>query len=147
MGGQVSPEHQPRNTMVTDSFKIIESSYGKGGVKILHVSKQGSVHTIRELEVETLLTLNNHKDYGGYAGEARVRSDWALKLPEGLTGKDAAKIGTAGYTAMLCVQAMEHSGVTPASGPVLVTGATGGVGGVATLLLSQLGYHVVALSG
>jgi len=85
--------------------------------------------------------------YGGYAGEARVRSDWALKLPEGLTGKDAAKIGTAGYTAMLCVQAMEHSGVTPASGPVLVTGATGGVGGVATLLLSQLGYHVVALSG
>jgi len=61
--GQSSAEHQPRNIMVTDSFKIIESSYGKGGVKILHVSKQGSVHTIRELEVETLLTLNNHKDY------------------------------------------------------------------------------------
>jgi len=85
--------------------------------------------------------------YGGYAGEARVRSDWALKLPEGMASKDAAKIGTAGYTAMLCVAAMEHSGVSPASGPVLVTGATGGVGGVATLLLSQLGYHVVALSG
>ena len=85
--------------------------------------------------------------YGGYAGEARVRSDWAIKLPEGMSSKQAAKIGTAGYTAMLCAQAMEHSGVTPASGPVLVTGATGGVGGVAILLLSQLGYHVVALSG
>jgi len=85
--------------------------------------------------------------YGGYAGEARVRSDWALKLPEGMAGKDAAKIGTAGYTAMLCAQAMEHSGVTPAAGPVLVTGATGGVGGVAILLLAQLGYHVVAVSG
>jgi len=84
--------------------------------------------------------------YGGYAGEARVRSDWAIKLPAGMTSKDAAKIGTAGYTAMLCTQAMEHSGVTPASGPILVTGATGGVGGVATLLLSQLGYQVVALS-
>jgi len=85
--------------------------------------------------------------YGGYAGEARLRSDWAIKLPQGMTGKDAAKIGTAGYTAMLCAQAMEHSGVTPASGPVLVTGATGGVGSVSILLLSQLGYHVVAVSG
>ena len=85
--------------------------------------------------------------YGGYAGEARLRFDWALKLPLGMTGKDAAKIGTAGYTAMLCAQAMEHSGVTPASGPVLVTGATGGVGSVSILLLSQLGYHVVAVTG
>jgi len=85
--------------------------------------------------------------YGGYAGEARIRSDWAIRLPEGMSGKDAAKIGTAGYTAMLCAQAIEHSGVTPASGPVLVTGATGGVGSVSILLLSQLGYHVVAVSG
>jgi len=85
--------------------------------------------------------------FGGYAGEARVRSDWAIKLPEGMSGKEAAKIGTAGYTAMLCAQAMEHSGVSPASGPVLVTGATGGVGSVAILLLSQLGYQVVAVSG
>ena len=85
--------------------------------------------------------------YGGYAGEARVRSDWAIQLPQGMAGKDAAKIGTAGYTAMLCAQAMEHSGVSPASGPVLVTGATGGVGGVAILLLAQLGYEVVAVSG
>jgi len=85
--------------------------------------------------------------FGGYAGEARVRSDWAIKLPEGMAAKSAAKIGTAGYTAMLCVQAMEHSGVRPGHGPVLVTGATGGVGGVAILLLSQLGYQVVAVSG
>jgi len=85
--------------------------------------------------------------YGGYAGEARVRSDWAIKLPEGMAAKSAAKIGTAGYTAMLCVQAMEHCGVRPGHGPVLVTGATGGVGGVTILLLSQLGYQVVAVSG
>lgn len=83
--------------------------------------------------------------YGGYAGEARIRSDWAIKLPAGMRGKDAAKIGTAGYTAMLCVQAMEHSG--DVSGPVLVTGATGGVGSISILLLAQLGYYVVAVSG
>jgi len=85
--------------------------------------------------------------FGGYAQKASIRSDWALKLPSGMESKDAAKIGTAGYTAMLCVQAMEHSGVTPSSGPIIVTGATGGVGSVAIILLSQLGYNVVAVSG
>jgi len=85
--------------------------------------------------------------WGGYAGEARLKSDWAIKLPEGMTAKDAAKIGTAGYTAMLCIQAMEKTGLVPSAGPVVVTGATGGVGGVAILILAQLGYQVVAVSG
>jgi len=85
--------------------------------------------------------------FGGYAGEASLQSGWAIKLPQGMTSIDAAKIGTAGYTAMLCTQAMEHSGVRPESGPILVTGATGGVGSVAIVLLAQLGYEVVAVSG
>jgi len=85
--------------------------------------------------------------YGGYAGEARLRSDWAIPLPSSLSAQCAVKIGTAGYTAMLCVQALEENGVKPADGKILVTGATGGVGSVAILLLSQLGYQVTAVSG
>jgi len=85
--------------------------------------------------------------YGGYAGEARLRSEWAIPLPESLSAQCAVKIGTAGYTAMLCVQALEQNGVKPEDGNILVTGATGGVGSVAILLLAQLGYQVTAVSG
>jgi acrylyl-CoA reductase (NADPH) len=85
--------------------------------------------------------------FGGYAGEARLRSDWAIPLPSSLTPQCAAKIGTAGYTAMLCVQGLENQGLSPGDGPILVTGATGGVGSVSVLLLSQLGYEVIAVSG
>lgn len=85
--------------------------------------------------------------YGGYAGEARLRSEWAIPLPSSLTPESAAKIGTAGYTAMLCVQGLENQGLSPGDGPILVTGATGGVGSVSVLLLSQLGYEVIAVSG
>ncbi|XP_023331817.1 uncharacterized protein LOC111703951 [Eurytemora carolleeae] len=85
--------------------------------------------------------------YGGYAGEARLRSEWAIPLPSVLTAESAAKIGTAGYTAMLCVQGLENQGLSPGDGPILVTGATGGVGSVSVLLLSQLGYEVIAVSG
>eukprot|EP00088_Acartia_fossae_P055666 TRINITY_DN6463_c0_g1_i1.p1 TRINITY_DN6463_c0_g1~~TRINITY_DN6463_c0_g1_i1.p1 ORF type:complete len:356 (+),score=98.17 TRINITY_DN6463_c0_g1_i1:27-1070(+) len=85
--------------------------------------------------------------WGGYAGEARIKSSWAIPLPPSLSPQCAAKIGTAGYTAMLCVQAIEANGVKPSDGTVLVTGATGGVGSVSILLLSQLGYKVAALSG
>jgi len=85
--------------------------------------------------------------YGGYAGEARISSGWAIPLPGVLSEEQGAKIGTAGYTAMLCVQALELNGVVPDQSPVLVTGATGGVGSVAIVLLSQLGYKVVAVSG
>jgi len=85
--------------------------------------------------------------FGGYAGEARLQSHWAIPLPSELSPRQAAQIGTAGYTAMLCVQALERAGVTPDSGKVLVSGTPGGVGSVATALLAQLGYHVVAVTG
>ncbi len=84
---------------------------------------------------------------GAYAGYARLKSDWLIPLPKGLTGHQAMAIGTAGYTAMLCVLALEKNGVTPASGPVLVTGAAGGVGSVAVAVLAKLGYTVIASTG
>ena len=84
---------------------------------------------------------------GGYAEAARVRSEWLVPLPDGMTAAESMAIGTAGYTAMLCVMALERHAVTPASGPILVTGAAGGVGSIACALLGKLGYHVVASTG
>jgi acrylyl-CoA reductase (NADPH) len=83
---------------------------------------------------------------GMYAEKARVKGDWLVALPAGLTGRDTMAIGTAGYTAMLCVMALERAGVAPGS-PVVVTGAAGGVGSVAVALLSKLGYVVTASTG
>ncbi|MGB3415123.1 MAG: MDR family oxidoreductase [Mesorhizobium sp.] len=85
--------------------------------------------------------------YGAFAGRARINGDWLVPLPEGMSAHDAMAIGTAGYTAMLCVMALERHGITPDRGPVVVTGAAGGVGSVAVALLSGLGYHVVASTG
>ncbi|MGL6111008.1 MAG: MDR family oxidoreductase [Rubrivivax sp.] len=84
---------------------------------------------------------------GGLAQRARVRGDWLVALPAGLTTRQAMAIGTAGYTAMLCVMALQGHGLKPESGDVLVTGANGGVGSVAIALLSTLGYRVVASTG
>ncbi len=84
---------------------------------------------------------------GAYAEKARVKGEWLVKLPDGISTRDAMAIGTAGYTAMLSVMALEDHGLTPASGPVVVTGAAGGVGSVATAILSKLGYHVIASTG
>jgi acrylyl-CoA reductase (NADPH) len=84
--------------------------------------------------------------HGGYAQRARIRADWLVRLPETISMAEAIAIGTAGYTAMLCVLALEEVGITPARGAVLVTGAAGGVGSVAIALLNRLGYHVVASS-
>ena len=84
---------------------------------------------------------------GCYAQKARVKGDWLVPLPAGLSARDAMAIGTAGYTAMLAVMALERHGVTPDRGPVVVTGASGGVGSVAVSLLASLGYHVVASTG
>jgi acrylyl-CoA reductase (NADPH) len=84
---------------------------------------------------------------GGYAEIARVKGDWLVKRPDGLSAAETMAIGTAGYTAMLSVLAIEKNGLTPASGPVLVTGAAGGVGSVAVALLSRLGYEVIASTG
>lgn len=85
--------------------------------------------------------------WGGYARKARVKADWLVPLPEGLTTRQAMAVGTAGFTAMLAVTALEDHGLSPASGEVLVTGAAGGVGSVATAILSHLGYQVAAVTG
>jgi acrylyl-CoA reductase (NADPH) len=84
---------------------------------------------------------------GAYAEKARVKGDWLVRLPEGMSTRDAMAIGTAGYTAMLSVLALEKHGLTPDNGPIVVTGAAGGVGSVATAVLSKLGYHVIASTG
>ncbi|MDG1857977.1 MAG: acryloyl-CoA reductase, partial [Emcibacteraceae bacterium] len=84
---------------------------------------------------------------GAYTARQRVSADWLVKLPSGMSPRQAMAIGTAGYTAMLCVQALEDNGVKPSDGEILVTGATGGVGSVATMILSKLGYSVVAVTG
>ncbi|WP_291813695.1 MDR family oxidoreductase [Limnobacter sp.] len=85
--------------------------------------------------------------WGCLAEKAKLKGDWLIKRPEGLSAAQAMAIGTAGYTAMLCVLGLEKSGVKPESGEILVTGATGGVGSIAIVLLSKLGYTVVATSG
>lgn len=85
--------------------------------------------------------------HGGYAQKARVNGDWLVKRPAAISAARAMAIGTAGYTAMLCVMALEKGGITPDKGDVLVTGAAGGVGSVAIALLSRLGYRVIASTG
>jgi acrylyl-CoA reductase (NADPH) len=84
---------------------------------------------------------------GAYAEKARVKGDWLVGLPGTMSARDAMAIGTAGLTAMLSVLALEKYGLTPKDGPVIVTGAAGGVGSVATAVLSKLGYHVIASTG
>ncbi len=84
---------------------------------------------------------------GAYAEKARVKGDWLVRLPEGMSTREAMAIGTAGYTAMLAVLALEKQGLSPTSGPIVVTGAAGGVGSVAIAVLSKLGYHIIASTG
>lgn len=85
--------------------------------------------------------------WGGYAQKARVNADWLVPLPDGLTTRQAMAVGTAGFTAMLAVMALENQGMKKGTGPVLVTGAAGGVGSVATAILSNLGYEVAGVTG
>lgn len=85
--------------------------------------------------------------WGGYAQKAKVKADWLVPLPEGLTPRDAMAIGTAGFTSMLAVMGLEDHGLKPENGPVLVTGAAGGVGSVATAILANLGYEVAGVTG
>ncbi|MFJ5510051.1 acrylyl-CoA reductase (NADPH) [Pectobacterium jejuense] len=87
----------------------------------------------------------NH--WGGLAQQARVKSDWLVPLPASLDPRNAMILGTAGFTAMLCVMALEDGGITPDSGDIIVTGASGGVGSTAVALLAELGYQVTAVSG
>lgn len=85
--------------------------------------------------------------WGGYSQKARVNADWLVPLPDGLTTKQAMAVGTAGFTSMLSVIALENHGLKPGVGPVLVTGAAGGVGSVATAILANLGYEVAGVTG
>jgi acrylyl-CoA reductase (NADPH) len=85
--------------------------------------------------------------HGGYAHYARVPAAWLMKLPQGMTTWEAMAYGTAGYTAGIAIVRMEHEGLKPANGPIVVNGATGGVGSIALASLARLGYHVVALTG
>jgi acrylyl-CoA reductase (NADPH) len=84
---------------------------------------------------------------GAYAEKGRVKGDWLVRLPSGMSARDAMAIGTAGYTAMLAVMALERAGLNPARGPIVVTGAAGGVGSVAVALLAKLGYPIIASTG
>lgn len=114
------------------SGTVLESShagFGVGDRVVLNGFGVGEVHS------------------GGYAQKARVSGDWLVPLPDGLDTRQAMAIGTAGYTAMLCVLALEDHGLQPDEGDVLVTGASGGVGSIAVALLSKLGYRVVATTG
>jgi acrylyl-CoA reductase (NADPH) len=85
--------------------------------------------------------------WGGYSQKARVRADWLVPLPDGLDTRQAMAVGTAGFTAMLAVMALEDHGLEPGNGPVLVTGAAGGVGSVATAILANLGHEVAGVTG
>jgi acrylyl-CoA reductase (NADPH) len=85
--------------------------------------------------------------YGGYAGMARVDGDWLVRRPQELSAAEAMAVGTAGYTAMLCILALERHGIAPDQGPVVVSGAAGGVGSVAIAILAKLGYEVIASTG
>lgn len=87
------------------------------------------------------------KHWGGLAGKARVPGEWTIPVPDAFSTRQTMAIGTAGYTAMLCVMALEQHGLRPNAGPVLVTGATGGVGSFAVMLLAKLGYEVTAMTG
>jgi acrylyl-CoA reductase (NADPH) len=108
-------------------------------------SRDGSLEPGAEVIVNGFGLSERH--WGGYGAFARIAADWAIRLPPSLSAEEAMAIGTAGYTAMLCVQALEDHGVRPNSGPVMVTGASGGVGSVAIMLLARLGYEVVAATG
>ncbi len=89
----------------------------------------------------------SERHWGGYSQWQRVNGGWPIPIPPAFTAEQAMGIGTAGYTAMLCVQALQDRGVMPAHGPVVVSGATGGVGSVAVMLLAKLGYDVIAATG
>ena len=105
----------------------------------------------RRLKTDDKVILNGwgvgETHHGGFAGLARVRGDWLVPVPETMTTADTMAIGTAGYTAMLCIIALERQGVRPEDGDVLVTGAAGGVGSIAIAILARLGYRVVASTG
>lgn len=104
-----------------------------------------------EWEPGTLVTINGfdvgEAHWGGFAEKARMKSEWLTRVPDGMSAAQAAAVGTAGYTAMLCAIALERQGLKPGDGPVIVTGAAGGVGSVGVAVLAKLGFEVIASTG
>jgi acrylyl-CoA reductase (NADPH) len=104
-----------------------------------------------EWEPGTLVTINGfdvgEAHWGGFAEKARMKSEWLTRVPDGMSAAQAAAVGTAGYTAMLCAIALERQGLKPGDGPVIVTGAAGGVGSVGVAVLAKLGFEIVASTG
>lgn len=124
------------------NFPMIPGIYFAGTVR---TSEDPRFHAGQEVLLTGWGVGENH--WGGLAEQARVKGDWLVAMPQGLDARKAMIIGTAGFTAMLCVMALEDAGVRPQDGEIVVTGASGGVGSTAVALLHKLGYQVVAVSG
>lgn len=133
---------------VTGSGKIVKSWPLVPGIDFAGTVVETSNPNLRAGQQVVLTGWSvGEKYWGGFSQYQRVRGEWLVPLPEGLSTRQAMMIGTAGFTGMLCVNALDQAGVTPASGPVLVTGAAGGVGSVAVAILAKLGFTVSALTG
>jgi len=133
---------------ITGTGKIIRNFPMVPGIDFagrVHASEDPRFHVGQQVLLTGWGVGENH--WGGLAEQARVKGDWLVPMPKGLDGRKAMIIGTAGFTAMLCVMALEEAGVRPESGEIVVTGASGGVGSTAVALLHKLGYQVAAVSG
>ncbi|HID2484174.1 TPA: MDR family oxidoreductase [Enterobacter cloacae] len=133
---------------ITGKGKIIRNFPMVPGIDFaghVHSSEDPRFHDGQQVLLTGWGVGENH--WGGLATQARVKGEWLVPMPAGLDGRKAMIIGTAGFTAMLCVMALEDAGIRPESGEIVVTGASGGVGSTAVALLHKLGYQVVAVSG
>ena len=133
---------------ITGKGKIIRNFPMIPGIDFagtVHASEDPRFHVGQQVLLTGWGVGENH--WGGLSQRARVNGDWLVALPQGLDGRKAMIIGTAGFTAMLCVMALEEAGVRPTDGEIVVTGASGGVGSTAVALLHKLGYQVAAVSG
>lgn len=133
---------------ITGKGKIIRNFPMVPGIDfagIVHSSEDPRYHVGQQVLLTGWGVGENH--WGGLSQRARVKGEWLVAQPEGLSARQAMIIGTAGFTAMLCVMALEDAGVRPQDGDIVVTGASGGVGSAAVAILHQLGYQVVAVSG
>ena len=133
---------------ITGKGKIIRNFPMVPGIDFagrVHTSEDPRFHPGQQVLLTGWSVGENH--WGGLATQARVKGDWLVPMPKGMDGRKAMIVGTAGFTAMLCVMALEDAGIRPESGEVVVTGASGGVGSTAVTLLHKLGYQVAAVSG
>ncbi|MBV8041374.1 MDR family oxidoreductase [Pluralibacter sp.] len=133
---------------ITGKGKIIRNFPMVPGIDfagVVHNSEDPRFHAGQQVLLTGWGVGENH--WGGLSQRARVKGEWLVALPEGLSGRQAMIIGTAGFTAMLCVMALEDAGIRPQDGEIVVTGASGGVGSAAVAILHKLGYQVVAVSG